>query len=109
IAPSAPECPLQDNDAGEAELPPEPNDRRRDHAEVLGDQRQHTQLIPDGLEELTPRPAPPHAPTGRPPPLRHGPAGDEAAEAVDPSDVDELERPPEAFDPPAVARRPHRA
>ena len=40
---------------------------------------------------------------------RHRPVGDEAAEVVDPGDVDELERAPEALDPPAVALAPHRA
>ena len=34
---------------------------------------------------------------------RHGPVAGEAAEVVDPEDVDEGERPPQALDPPAVA------
>ena len=78
-------------------------DRRRDHAEVLGDQRQLAELARDRVEEVVPGAAPP-APGERG--LRaagHGPVGDEAAEVVDARRVDELERAPEALDPPAVA------
>ena len=41
--------------------------------------------------------------------LRDRPVRDEAAEVVDAGEVDELERPAEALDPPAVARRAQRA
>ena len=43
-------------------------------------------------------------------PLGNGPVGDEAAEVIDPRDVEQLQRPPHALDPPAVVapaqRRP---
>ena len=88
---------------GQAELVAQPLDRRRDHAEILGDQRQRPELALDGAEERRARAAPPAAAPRRRVALGDRPVGDEAAEVVDPREVDELERAPEALDPPAVA------
>ena len=102
------EAELEHVHPGEAELVPQPDDRLGDHAEILGDQRQRAQLGRDGVEELAARPGPPRPVLGRVRLGRHGPVGDEAAEVVDAHEVVELERPAEALDPPAVARRAHR-
>ena len=81
-------------------------DRRRDHAEVLGDQRQLAELALDRVEELGARARAASARASRVRvPRRDRPVGDEAAEVVDAREVDELERAPEALDPPAVAGR----
>src|SRR5207237_6180283 len=90
----------------EAELVAQPQDRRRDVAEILGDQREVAELALDRTEELGAGAGPPvPAPGGRMP-RRNGPVGDEAAEVVDATEIDELERTPEALPPPAEASRP---
>ena len=83
----------------------------RDHAEVLGDQRQ-ARRAPRARRRTGARPARgcqrPAQRVARA--ARHRPVGDEAAEVVDPREVVELERAAEALGPPAVAaplqRRP---
>ena len=64
----------------------------RDHAEVLGDQRQVAERALDRAEELGARAAAPAAVARGRVPLRDRPVRDEAAEVVDPREVDELER-----------------
>ena len=94
---------------GQPERGAQPLDRRCDHPEVLGDQRQlMSQRTPRRVERRPPRPA-------RPPPAervtgaaRHGPVRREAAEVVDTREVDEVERAPQAVRPPAVAASPER-
>ena len=95
---------------GQPELVAQPLDRRRDHAEVLGDQRQLAELAPRPRRRARgpgPRRQLPSSAVSRA--ARHRPVRDEAAEVVDPRRVDELERAPEALDPPAVAGRAQRA
>ena len=79
-------------------------DVRRDHAEILGDHGQLAELglgCPEDRLAGTGQPAA-GASVGwcRP---RDRPEGDEAAEVVDPGEVDERERPSQPLDPPAVA------
>ena len=74
-------------------------------AEILGD---HGQLAELGLgrpEDRLRRGRAASGRCGRParPALRDRPEGREAAEVVDPGEVDERERPPQPLDPPAVA------
>src|SRR4029079_16340399 len=88
--------------AREAELAAKAAHRLRDHAEVLGDERQRAQLPLDGVEELAAGTAPPAPLLSRRVTLRDSPVRDEPAEVVDPREVDEVERPAEALDPPAV-------
>ena len=105
------EAELQHDHARVAEPVAQPLDRRRDDAQVLGDQRQ---LAPQrrgrGVEHRAARPAPPAAAERVARAGRHRPVGHEAAEVVDAREVDELEGPPQARHPPAVAaplqRRP---
>ena len=78
---------------GQSELVAQALDRRRDHAEILGDQRQRAELAPRGVEH-----GPPRAPAASGPARAvarargHRPVGDEAAEVIDAREVDELER-----------------
>ena len=97
------ERPEEHDHAREAELVAQSLDIGRDHPEVLGDHRQLAEL---GLD----RPEQRSAGAGRPVALgralrlgRDRPVGREAAEVVDARDVDERERAPQPFDPPAVA------
>ena len=86
-------------------------DGRGDHAEVLGDQRQRRRArraaASNGARPGPRCQRPRQRVAGA---ARHRPVGDEAAEVVDPREVVELERAPQALDPPAVAaalqRRP---
>src|SRR6185437_10740566 len=80
-------------------------DRRGDVAEILRDQRQVAELALDRVEELRAGARSPASAFGRRVPRRDRPVGDEAAEVVDPAQVDELEGAPEALSPPAVAGR----
>ena len=105
VALAAAEGPEENDHPREAELVAQPVHRRRDVAEVLGDQRQIAELALDRAEELGPGTGPPAAALRRRVPRRNRPVRDEAAEVVDPADVDELERAPEALAPPAVAGR----
>ena len=84
----------------------------RDHAEVLGDQRQRAPARARAASNT--RAAPGRAASDRIAQSRasrgHRPVGHEAAEVVDPREVEQLEGAPQALDPPAVAaalqRRP---
>ncbi len=80
-------------------------DRRRDVAEILGDQRQVAELALDRAEELGAGSRPPVSALRRRVPRRNRPVGDEAAEVVDAAEVDELERAPETLAPPVEAGR----
>ena len=51
IAAAAAEAEEEHRHAGQAELEPQPLDGRRDHAEVLGDQLQRTELAARGVED----------------------------------------------------------
>src|SRR5581483_1548763 len=72
-------------------------------AEVLGDELQRPEHVLHRTEELAAGSRTPAAALRGLPPGRHRPVRDERAEVVDPRHVDELERPPEALRPPAVA------
>ena len=78
--------------------------------EVLDDDRERSELALGRPEELRPGAAAPAAGRRRRRAERYGPGGDEAAEMVDPRQVDELERAAEPLGPPAVplcaVRRP---
>ena len=87
------------------ELVAEPVHGRRDHAEVLGDERQPVERVLDGAEELHAGPAPPSPVARGLVPRRDRPVRDVAAEVVDAREVDELEHAAEALDPPVIARR----
>src|SRR5439155_20405360 len=93
--------------AGQTELVAEAFNWTRDHAQVLGDERQLAKRRGDRIEERPSGAAPPRAQTRGLVSLGHRPVGDEAAEVVDSHEIEELERPPQALDPPAVAGRPH--
>src|SRR5262249_34561340 len=69
--------------------------------EILGDQGQVTELTLDRSEEVRAGPGPPVAGLRRRVPRRNRPVGDEAAEVVDATEVEELERAPEPLLPPA--------
>ena len=99
---------LEDDHAGQLELAPQPQHGRCDHAEVLGDQRQRSELALERVEEGAARAAPPGAVLGGRVPFGHCPVRDEAAEVVDAREVDERQRAPQPLDPPAVARAAHR-
>jgi hypothetical protein len=99
---------LQDRHPGVAEAVAQALDCRRDHAEVLRDQRQLAELGGRGVEDRAARAALPAPRQGVARALRHGPVGDEAAEVVDAGEVVEVERAPQALDPPAVAAPPQR-
>src|SRR5687767_9680708 len=94
---------LQDAHAWIAELLANLFHGRRDHAEVLGDDRQRAEGFCDGLEQLG-------AWTLHPPSVdrvlsvaRYFPVGLETAEVIDANDVIELERRTESLDPPRIA------
>ncbi len=84
-------------------------DLPRDHAEILGDERQRAELLLRDPEEIRPGTAAPAPVLRGPVSLRHGPVGDESAEVVDAGEVNELERVPQALHPPAVAPGAKRA
>ena len=86
----------------QAEIGPDAVDRRRDDPEVLGDQRELPELCLDRSKQRGPRTAVPASLPRIGRPCRDCPVGDETTEVIDSRDVDELERPAEAFDPPAV-------
>ena len=88
---------------GKPELLPQSDDRRRDHSEILGDERQLAELRLGGAEQLGTRACAPAAPLRGLVPGRDRPVRDEAAEMVDARHVDELEGAAQALDPPAVA------
>src|SRR5439155_22710549 len=73
--------------------------------QIFGDQREVAEVTLDRPEELGAGAGPPVPAPRRRIPRRNGPVGDEAPEVVDAAEVDELERPPEALPPPAVAGR----
>ena len=104
------EAELHDDHPREAERAAQALDRLGDDAEVLGDQRQRAELARGGVEDGPPGAAAPApaARVGRA--LGHRPVGDEAAEMIDPGDIEERERASQALGPPAVAallqRRP---
>src|SRR5439155_12590552 len=97
----AAERPVEHHHPRETELVAQPVHGRRDQAEVLRDYRQLAERALDGAEELGARAAAPVAAPRRLVLLRDRPVGDEAAEVIDPRDVDELEHAAEALDPPA--------
>ncbi len=98
------EAELDDHHAGEAERLAQPRDRLGDDAEILRDHRQRPELARRGVEHRPARAAHP-APTARVlRRRRHRPVRDEPAEVVDPRDVEQRERPPQALGPPAIAR-----
>ena len=78
-------------------------DRGRDDAEVLGDDRQLPELRLRRRERRAPRAALPAAAERVAGAARHRPVGDEAAEVVDPGEVEERERARQPRDPPGVA------
>ena len=92
----------------ESELRTEAVDCRRDDSQILRDQRQvperRLHLAEQGGSGATMPAALPWVAR----PGRDRPVGDEPAKVVHARDVDQLERPPEALDPPAVALPPHR-
>src|SRR4051794_16109132 len=94
---------MEHEHARQAELGAQALYRRCDRAEVLRDQRHVAELVAYRVEQLAAGSAAPDALARRPVPGFDGPVGDEAAEVVDSRRVDELERAPKAFDPPAVA------
>src|SRR5262249_16931201 len=104
------ESELNDVHPGEAELVAEPLDRGRDHAEVLGDEREITEFHTRGVERPAPGAAPPPSLLRRRRASADSPVGDEPAEVVKAAEIDELERTTETLRPPAVAgvaqRRP---
>ena len=104
-AAAAAKRPEEHDHAGQAELVAQPVDRRRDVSEVLRYQRQIAELSPDRVEELDAGPRPPVSELRGRVPRRNRPVRDEAAEVVDPAEVEELERAQEALPPPAVAGR----
>ena len=95
---------------GQPEAVAQPPHRGRDHAEVLGDDRQAAERLRRRVEHGAPRPAAPAPAQRGARALRHRPVGDEAAEVVDPRAVEQRERAREPRDPPGVAaplqRRP---
>ena len=101
-APTA-ERPVQHDHAGEAELVAQRVDRRRDHAEVLRDELQVAELALQCREQLSSGGAAPAAALRSLVLLGNGPVRHEAAEVVDPREVDELEDTAEPLHPPAVA------
>src|SRR4051794_11788197 len=105
VAAGAAEGPEEHHHPRKAELVAQPQDRLSDVAEILGDQRQVAELALDRSEELGARAGAPVPAPRRRVPLGNGPVGDEAAEVVDATEIDEFERPPEALAPPAEVRR----
>ncbi len=77
-------------------------DGRRDHAEILGNDRQVTEGFLHGLENGIARAGLPSTGSRGFGFGRHGPVGLEAAEVIDADHVGELRRGAQAFDPPAV-------
>ena len=93
---------------GRLELAAEADDRLRDHAQILRDDRQRPERGGQRREELTARAAAP-VPGGRGlAPLRDRPVRDEPSEVVEARQVDQPERPAQPLDPPAVAVGAHR-
>ena len=103
------EAELQHGHARQAQRLAQPRHRRGDHAEVLGDQRQLAQRLARGVERRAARAALPRALQRELGVRRHRPVGHEAAEVVDPRQVEELEDALEARDPPRVALAAQRA
>ncbi len=96
------EAELEHAHPGRPDLVAQPANGRRDHAEVLDDDRDRSERDLGCGEQLASRASPPVAGGGG----RAGadrPAGDEAAEMVDAGQVGELEGMPETLDPPAVS------
>src|SRR5207249_5144854 len=83
VAPADAEGPEEDDHARQAELVPQPVDRRRDVSEVFGDHGQVAELALDGAEELGAGAGPPAATLGRRVLRRDRPIGDEATEVID--------------------------
>src|SRR4030088_2127434 len=105
IRPCRAEGPKEDDHARQVRLAAQAANCGSDDAEILGDHRQTAQCARHRMEELVARPAPPLSVSCGGMCRRDRPATDEAAEVVDSREVDELEDPSEALDPPAVARR----
>ncbi len=76
---------------------------RRDHAQVLGDDRQIAQAGLDGAEEIHPRRRHPTAISGCLGPAGHLPVGAETAEMIDAHDVHLAQHGADALQPPSVA------
>ena len=93
---------------GQAEVVAQPPHRPGDDAEVLGDERQLAERVARRVEHRAARAAAPAAAERVARALRHRPVGDEAAEVVDPREVEERERAREPRDPPRVALAPQR-
>src|SRR5688572_20088225 len=99
---------LQDAHTREAELLAEALDWFRDHAEILGHERQPSELAAEGPKDRLAGTSPP-APRPRGARARWDrPVRDEAAEVIDAQKIEERELPAEAVDPPAVTTRPKR-
>ena len=89
------EAELQHDHAREAEPVAQPAHGRRDHAEVLGDRAgARPSRGRARVEQRAPRPARQRPPRASRAPGGHRPVGDEAAEVVDPREVEELEGAP---------------
>src|SRR5215213_10876487 len=101
VARVAVERELEDRHPRQLELVAEPLDGRRDHSQILGDDRQRAEIGPDGPEQLAAGRATPAARARGLPAGRDRPVCDQAAKVIEPDEVDELERSPEALDPPA--------
>ncbi len=102
---------LEHDHPGQAERVPQTVDRRRDYAEIFGDERQRAvESGGDRVEHGAPRAAGPAAIDGGRCRSGHRPIRDEPPEVIDPGDVEQLQRPPRPLDPPPVAapaqRRP---
>ena len=101
------ERPEEHDHAGKAEGVAQLLDVGRDDAEVLGDHWQLAELALRRPEHRLPRALYPAAVDRGLRARRHLPVGGEAAEVVDPREVDEREHAPQPLDPPAVAVRRH--
>ena len=102
---------LEHDHPGQAERVPQAIDRRRDHAEILGDERQRAvESGGDRVEHRPPRAADPAPVDGRLRTRSHRPVRDKSPEVIDPGDVEQLQGPPRPLDPPPIAasaqRRP---
>ena len=96
---------LHDPHPGRANLLPEAIDLRRDHTEILDDDRQVAELALDDAEEVVAGAGAPSSVPGQRFVRRDRPVRDEATEVVEAGQVEELEGPAEALDPPVVSLR----
>ena len=84
------------------------SDRRRDHAEVLGHDRQRPELPLERVEQGPAGPSPPPAARRCAGPGRHRPVRHEPAEVVEPDEIEMRARAAGPLDPPAVPVPAHR-